>query len=97
MFPLIPGFGNYDRFTNKKPSNILGKNPLPISTIQLLLLVDYIISPFPQKLASHNSMQKKNDKVGNKSEYKKEMKKGEKRVRKKIKIDLPKKSPNFGL
>ena len=42
-------------------------------------------------------MQKKNDKVGNKSEYKKEMKKGEKRVRKKIKTDLPKKSPNFGL
>ena len=36
-------------------------------------------------------MQKKNDKVGNKSEYKKEMKKGEKRVRKNIKIDLLKK------
>ena len=36
-------------------------------------------------------MQKKNDKVGNKTEYKKEMKKGEKRVRKKIKTDLPKK------
>ena len=30
-----------------------------------------LIYPFPRKLASHNSMRKKDDKVGNKTGYKK--------------------------
>ena len=39
--------------TLTKKGNILGKNPLPVS--------------LPKKLASHNSMQNKDDKVGSKT------------------------------
>ena len=39
--------------------------------VYLLLFEDYIC-PFPKKLASHNSMQKKDNKVGNKTANKEE-------------------------
>ena len=39
--------------------------------VYLILFEDYIC-PFPKKLANHNSMQKKDDKVGNKTANKEE-------------------------
>ena len=35
--------------------------------VYILLFEDYLICLFPKKLASHNSMQNKDDKVGNKT------------------------------
>ena len=56
-------FGNSNKskqsYTHKK-CNILGENPRPISLFTYYLFEDYIC-PFPKKLASHNSMQKKED------------------------------------
>ena len=56
-----------------------------------------LICPFPEKLASHNSMQNKDDKVGNKTANKQLRKaKEKKRAREKDWNRFAKKGPNFG-
>ena len=48
-----------------------------------------LIYPFPRKLASHNSMRKKDDKVGNKTDYKRRGKgwtKAEKKYRNRFQL-----------
>ena len=52
----------------------------PTLTNTILCRFDFF--PFPKKLTSHNSVQKKDDKVGNKTKHKKKAKE-RKRVRKK--------------
>ena len=66
------------------------KNPLPISLFTYYSLkIEFV--PFQKKLASHNSMQKKDDKEGNKTAYKRERQRRKGERVKKIKIDLQKK------
>ena len=51
-----------------------------------------LICPFPKKLASHNSIQKKDDKVGNKTANKDERQRKRRERERNIEIDLQKKS-----
>ena len=69
---------------------MLGKNPLPISLFTYYSLKIKFV-PFQKKLASHNSMEKKDDKVGNKTAYKRERQRRKIEREKKIKIDVHKK------
>ena len=69
---------------------MLGKNPLPISLFTYYSSKIKLV-PFQKKLASHNSMQKKDDKVGNKTVYKRERQRRKTERVKKIKIDSQKK------
>ena len=59
------------RVTLTKKGIILVKNPLLIS-LSTYYSLKIQFCPFPKKLASHNSMQKKDDKVGNKTANKQE-------------------------
>ena len=52
-----------------------------------ILLFENKISPFPKTLASHNSMQKKDDKVGNKTTNKEGEKQKKSERERKIEID----------
>ena len=66
-----------------------------------ILLFENLICPFPKNLASHNSMQKKDYKVGNKIAYKEERQRKKRERERKMEIDSQKKSktkpsPNFG-
>ena len=77
------------KITLTKKGNSLGNNPLPVS----LFTYYSLSSPFPKKLASHNFVLSKDDKVGNKTANKQE------RQRKKREKDwnrFAKKGPNFG-
>ena len=65
---------------------MLGKNPLPISLFTYYSLKIKFV-PFQKKLASHNSMEKKDDKVGKKTAYKRERQRRKRERVKKIKID----------
>ena len=83
------------RLTLIKNGNILGKNPLPVSCLHTTLW--RLICLFLKKLASHNSMQNKDDKVGNKTANKQLRKaKEKKRAREKDWNRFAKKGPNFG-
>ena len=55
-----------------------------------------LICPFPKKLASHNSMQNKDDKVGNKTANKQGRQRERRQQERKIEIDSQKK-PKFWL
>ena len=55
-----------------------------------------LICLFHKKLASHNSMQNKDDKVGNKTANKQERQRKKREQERKIEIDSQKKGPKFG-
>ena len=73
---------NLVRVTLTEKGNILGKNPLPVSLLTYYSLY-WLICPFPKRLASHNSIQNKDDKVGNKTANKQERQRKKKRAREK--------------
>ena len=61
-----------------------------------LLFFPKNIFPYPRRLASHNSMVKKDDKMGNKSRYRKGKERKDRDQERRIEIDSQK-SPNFAL
>ena len=76
------------RLTLTKKGNISGKNPLPV-----LLFTYYSLKlncPFSKKLASHNFMQNKDDKVGYKTANKQERQRKKREQERKIEIDSQK-------
>ena len=61
-----------------------------------LLFFPKNIFPYPRRLASHNSMVKKDDKIGNNSRYRKGKERKDRDQERRIEIDSQK-SPNFAL
>ena len=87
MFPAIPHFGYSDQscqsYTHEK-GNILGENPRQFRCLHFL---EDQICPYPKKLASHNSMEKKDDEVGNKTANKTRKAKEKRQRERKIEKD----------
>lgn len=88
---------------HKTHTEILGKNPLPISLLTFyrsrsvigsFLYYKYSFqinfSPFPVKLASHNSIEKRDDNLGSNIRYKKSKRKDREKLRK-LELDSKKK------
>ena len=73
--------------TLTKKGNILGK-----IHCQFFCLHTTLFCPFPKKLASHNSMKNKDDKVGNRTANKQERQRTKREQERKIEIDLQKRS-----
>ena len=84
---MIPHFGYFEKSCQNYKVTFWGKNPLPVS-----LFTYYSLScPFPKKLASHNLVLNKDDKVGNKTANKQERQSEKREQERKIEIDSQKK------